>query len=135
LPETPRDQRRCAGNCAAAHRYNAACCAARAGSGDGEDAADLSKQERASWRERARLWLYDDVVAKRALLSGAPTALREALPGKLEFWFKDPDLASVRDDNKLRRRPPAEREAWLALWRDATSLLAEATSAISKTPR
>jgi hypothetical protein len=65
---------------------NAACCAAQAGSGDGEDAADLSEQVRASWRERARLWLHDDVVAKRALLSGTPTALREALPGKLESW-------------------------------------------------
>jgi serine/threonine-protein kinase len=116
------------------HRYNAACCAARAGSGDGADAAGRSEQESAYLREQARLWLRDDLVARRALLSGPPTTLRKTLRAKLESWFKDPALACVRDDNELRKRPPAEREAWLALWRDARSLLAEATSAISKTP-
>jgi serine/threonine-protein kinase len=117
------------------HRYNAACCAARAGCGDGKDAADLSEQDRASWRERARLWLRDDLVANRALLSGAPTAERRALPGKLESWLRDPDLACVREDGKLLKLPFAEQEAWRVLWRDARSLLAEARSPNSKASR
>jgi tetratricopeptide (TPR) repeat protein len=117
-----------------AQRCHAACFAALAGCGHGADAAGLSEQDRASFREQARLWLRDDLVARRALLSGAPTTLRGTLRARLESWFKVPALALVRDDNELRKRPPAEREAWLALWHDARSLLAEPTSATSKTP-
>ncbi len=113
--------------------YVAACCAARAGCGDGEDAAQLSEGERAASREQARIWLRDDLIAKKGLLAGAPTSERAALPGTLETWFKDPALACVRDEGKLRKLPSAEREAWIRLWRDAEALRAEARSAISKT--
>jgi eukaryotic-like serine/threonine-protein kinase len=113
-------------------RYAAACCAARAGCGDGEDAAQLSDAERAVSREQARLWLRDDLIAKKSLLTGAPTSERVALPEKLETWFKDPALACVRDEGKLRKVPSAERETWIRLWHDAESLRAEARSAISK---
>jgi hypothetical protein len=119
----------------ARHRYYAACCAARAGCGDGEDMAPLSDEERALWRERARGWLRDDLIALRALLTSASTERRAALPGTLESWLKDRALACVRDDGQLGKLSPAEREAWLAFWRDAKALLAEAKSAISKTPQ
>jgi hypothetical protein len=55
------------------------------------------------------------------------------LPGKLETWLKDPALAYVRDEAKLRKLPAAERETWIRLWNDVESLHAEARSAISKT--
>jgi serine/threonine-protein kinase len=118
-----------------AHRYNAACSAARAGSGEGEDAVGLSERERASWREHANRWLRDDLVAKRALLSGPPSAERNALSGKLEFWSKDPALAGIRDDSRLHKLPAAEREAWLALWRDVEALLANARRGNAKDSR
>jgi tetratricopeptide (TPR) repeat protein/tRNA A-37 threonylcarbamoyl transferase component Bud32 len=114
-------------------RYDAACCAARAGCGDGEDAAQLSETERAASREQARLWLRDDLIAKKGLLAGATTAERAALPRTLETWLKDPALACVRDESKLRKLPSAERQTWIGLWRDAEALRAEARSAISKT--
>jgi serine/threonine-protein kinase len=114
------------------HRYYAGCCAARAGCGEGADAAGLKDEERTRWRDQARAWLRDDLIASRALLTGAPTAERRRLPGKLEFWFRDPDLACVREDGKLGKLPPAEQEAWRELWRDARSLLAEARSPNSK---
>jgi tetratricopeptide (TPR) repeat protein len=119
----------------AGHRYNAACCAARAGCGDGEDAAGLSDRERAAWREQARVWFRDDLLAKRVLLIRAPTPERRWLPGKLESWFKDPDLARVRDAGELRKLPPPEQEAWRAIWRDAELLLAEARSTKSTNSR
>jgi serine/threonine-protein kinase len=115
----------------AAHRYYAATCAARAGCGVGEDVAGLSEKKRARWREQARVWLRDDLVAKKALLSGAPIAERSALPGKLDFWFRDPALACVREDGDLAKLVPAEKEAWLAIWRDAKSLLAQAKSHVA----
>jgi serine/threonine-protein kinase len=110
-------------------RYDAACCAARAGCGDGEDAAGTSEEERAGWRERARGWLRDDLAGKRGLLNGDPNVESAALPGELESWFEDPALAGVRDEDALNRLPPAEHEAWRALWRDAEALLADARSA------
>jgi serine/threonine-protein kinase len=116
------------------HRYNAACCAARAGRGDGEDAAGLNEEERARWRDQARVWLRDDLVAKRALLAGAPTAERAGLPSKLATWLSDPALTGVRDAG-LRKLPSPEQESWRALWRDAETLLADARSANSKTSR
>jgi serine/threonine-protein kinase len=117
------------------HPYDAACFAARAVSGDGEDAADLSEAQRASLRERARVWLRDDLVAKRAHLTGAPSPHRLAVPGLLETWLTDPALAGVRDEGALRKLSPAEREAWLALWGDVKSLLAEAKSVLAKPSR
>ncbi len=113
-------------------RYAAACCAARAGCGDGEDAAQLSETERAESREQARIWLRDDLNANKGLLAGAPSSERAALPGKLETWFEDPALAGVRDEGKLRKLPSAERENWIRLWHDAESLRGEARTAISK---
>jgi len=41
--------------------------------------------------------------------------------------LKDPALSGVRDDAEIEKLPPAEREAWLALWVDARRFLAEAT--------
>jgi len=83
-------------------------------------------------REEARLWLHDDLIANKALLAGAPTSERAALPGRLDTWFKDPALACVRDVGKLRKLPSSEREAWVQLWHYAESLRAEARSALSK---
>jgi serine/threonine-protein kinase len=115
------------------YRYDAACCAARAGCGAGEDARTLSDKERAALRDRARGWLRDDLAAKKALLARASMAERTALARQLESWLKDPALACVRDDGALGKLPPAERDTWHTLWRDTRSLLAEAKSSSSHT--
>jgi serine/threonine-protein kinase len=117
------------------HRYYAARCAARAGCGDGEDAAQAGDEDRAAWREHARTWLRDLLAVKRALLAGALTAERAALPGQLEIWLTDPALAGVRDDDALRKLSASECEAWRTLWGDVHSLLTQARSATSKTSR
>jgi eukaryotic-like serine/threonine-protein kinase len=38
------------------HRYNAACAAALAGCGKGEDSAEVNEVERARWRQQALDW-------------------------------------------------------------------------------
>ncbi|MBV8235060.1 MAG: tetratricopeptide repeat protein, partial [Acidimicrobiia bacterium] len=48
---------------AAGHRYNAACAAALAGCGHGQDAGPLDDAERARWRGQARAWLRQDLAA------------------------------------------------------------------------
>jgi tetratricopeptide (TPR) repeat protein len=108
------------------HRYNAACLAARVSCAEGKDAIELNEKERARWREQARVWLLAELSARRTFLAGAPTAHTAALPGQLEVWLSNSAFAGVRDESSLRRLSPAERDAWLALWRDVKSMLAEA---------
>jgi serine/threonine-protein kinase len=107
-------------------RYAAACCAARAGCGDGEDVAQLSETERAVSREQARGWLRDDLAAMNMQLAKEPKVARAMVSKRLESWFKDAALAGVRDDAAIDKLPSVEREAWRALWRDAQSLLSRA---------
>jgi eukaryotic-like serine/threonine-protein kinase len=107
------------------HRYYAACCAARAGCGDGQDVVNLSEKERRALRERARGWLRDDLAAMNMQLASEPKVGRAMVSKRLESWFKDAALAGVRDDAALDKLPSVEREAWRALWRDAQSLLAQ----------
>ena len=110
-------------------RHRAACCAAQAGMGRGEDADQLGEAERESLRAQARAWLCDDLAAWRSLLAGSSPAQREQLPTRLQSLFESPALGCVRDEVELGKLPDAERQAWLALWRDVEALLDEARSA------
>jgi serine/threonine-protein kinase len=62
----------------AADRYNAACAAARAGAGQGEQPPSLAERERARWRKQAVAWLRSD-LARRAeqARAGTPAAKAE----------------------------------------------------------
>src|SRR5207253_2192221 len=57
-------------------RYNAACAAALAGCGLGEDAAALGEPERTGWRKQARAWLQADLAAWAKVLDGGNAADR-----------------------------------------------------------
>jgi serine/threonine-protein kinase len=113
--------------------YYAACSAALAGTGHGIDAADLTDKERAMWREHALAWLRDSLAAKNAILHEAGASGRAGLTKTLQLWLSDAALACVRDGDELGKLPPAERAAWLTLWQDVKSLLADAKPASSKT--
>jgi hypothetical protein len=41
----------------------------------------------------------------------------------LSHWLRDADLASIRDLERLKALPEAEREACTVLWSDVNSLL------------
>jgi serine/threonine-protein kinase len=105
------------------HRYKAACSAALAAAGKGEDAAKLDAKEQARLRKQALDWLRADLTAQQKQLKitwpGAATAARAALL----HWQEDSDLAGIRDQAALEKLPPAEREAFTKLWADVAALL------------
>lgn len=107
-------------------RYNAACVAALAGCGKGEDAAGLGAEERGRLRGQALGWLRADLAAWEKLLDGGRPADVKEVREKMRHWQKDADLAGVRDKDALQRLPEAEREPWQKLWTDVAELQAKA---------
>ena len=110
----------------AAHRYDAACAAALAGCGRGQDANKLDDQGRARLRRQALDWLWADLKTWRGLLEKGPYVNRPAVAQQLRHWQVDADLAGVRGAEALAKLPEAERQPWHKLWDDAADLLARA---------
>ncbi len=110
----------------AIQRYNAACAAALAGSGQGRDVAELGDGERARWRRQALDWLRAalDVWTER-VEKGKPADC-VAIQKRMERWQQAQELASLRDAAALAKMPEAEQTAWRKLWSDVAALLARA---------
>jgi serine/threonine-protein kinase len=108
------------------HRYNAACAAALAGSGQGADGAKLDTQERARLRQQALHWLRAELKAWARLLEKGPAQTRAGVVQQLKHWLADPGFAGVRGEEALSRLPAAERQAWEKLWADVREMLAKA---------
>jgi serine/threonine-protein kinase len=114
-------------------RYNAACAAALAGCGKGDDKPALADEERARWRRQALDWLRAELAGWRTWRrqqadSDAP-AVRIALRKTLQHWREDSDLAGVRDEPALAGLPEAERAEWKAIWADVEKTLAKVQDA------
>jgi len=105
------------------NRYNAACSAALAGSGEGQEVGDLDEQARARWREQALAWLRADLLLHTRRLESGTDDDREQLRKDLEHWKRDPDLAGIREASATAL-PAEEREACRQLWADVDALLA-----------
>jgi serine/threonine-protein kinase len=116
----------------AGHRYNAACVAAVAGCGHGEDGAKLSEAERARWRKQAREWLQADLAAWTKKLASGAAADRALVQKTLAHWRTDSDLAGLRDPDELAKLPGQEREACGQLWHEVTALLQQVADANKK---
>jgi Tfp pilus assembly protein PilF len=101
---------------AAAHRYNAACAAALAGTGQGKDLTGLDDNSMAELRYCALGWLGEMLGIYAGLVPRLPPANVQRLRQTLLHCQKDPDLATVRDPDSLRKLPEAEQVAWLNLW-------------------
>jgi Flp pilus assembly protein TadD len=108
------------------HRYNAACSAALAAAGQGEDAPSLPDKVRSMFRRWALRWLRDDLSAYSRLVGESNPAANKTIQQRLAHWRRDADLASVRDSQALDRLPDNERAAWQALWRDVDKLAKQA---------
>jgi serine/threonine-protein kinase len=108
------------------HRFNAACAAAAAGSGCGDDVDGLREPGRKSLRERAREYLRRDVVAWARKLDGGSLSDRLQAQTALPHWRRSLNLAGLRDPAALDRLPPQERQECVALWRDYDALLERA---------
>jgi hypothetical protein len=107
------------------HRYNAACSAALAGCGRGEDAAKLEDPERARLRQQALDWLRADLAAWGQLLDKGLDKTGMAVR-TLRWWQQDPDFTGVRGD-ALAKLPEAERQQWQQLWADVEQTLRNAS--------
>jgi tetratricopeptide (TPR) repeat protein len=108
-------------------RYEAACAAALAGCGHGDDAASLTAAQRAELRGQALAWLRANLAAWRTLLAREPANIRPALTQWLRNWLADPDFNGVRGPDALAKLPAAEKQAWQQLWADVTETLRRTT--------
>jgi eukaryotic-like serine/threonine-protein kinase len=107
----------------AGNRYNAACAAALAGCGKGEDAAANDSPARVRWREQARGWLRADLALWTQKIGDAKPEDRAAAAKTVKHWQEDTDLAGVRDKDALAKLPADEQDAWRKLWADVDALL------------
>jgi hypothetical protein len=114
------------------HRYHAACAAARAGCGQGRDAADLDEATRAGFRRQALGWLRADLEARRRLLEQEPEKTRGVVASNLHAWLWDPHFAGVRGPEALAQLPAAERPAWQKFWADVADTVARAVGMLPR---
>ena len=105
------------------HRYNAACCAALAAAGQGEDAARLHEIEKARLRKQALEWLRVELALWIKVIESGPPAQRAEVLRQLKHLPQDSDLAGIRDAEAVAKLPAEERAAYEKLWSDVTSLL------------
>jgi tetratricopeptide (TPR) repeat protein len=108
----------------ASHRYDAACAAALAGCGQGQDADELDGLERGRLRRQALDWLRADLDEWGRLLEKEPDKVRPVLVPQMRHWLADPDFAGVRGPQALAQLPEAERGPWQRLWDDVATTLA-----------
>ncbi len=115
-------QPRLADTLQAGHRYKAACTAALAAAGEGEDAAQLDDKERTRLRQQARGWLRADLALWGKQTEGGSPQPRAAVQKNLRHWQGDPDLIGVRHPAAVANLPEAERAEWQKLWADVEAL-------------
>ncbi|HEY7425296.1 MAG TPA: serine/threonine-protein kinase [Gemmataceae bacterium] len=102
--------------------YNAACAAALAAAGQGENAMKLTDEERARWRKQALDWLRADLAAWTKMASEGTPSSRRLIAQALQQEQIDPDLVSLRDKDAVDKLPEAERDACQKLWADVETL-------------
>ncbi len=100
--------------------YPAACAAAMASCGMGDDPEKLDAPARAHFRSRALDWLAADHGAWAAM-EGKPGA-RHDVAVAMRARLESDELAGVRDPTALAALPPEERARWRSLWADTRAL-------------
>ncbi|MFO0840975.1 MAG: tetratricopeptide repeat protein [Gemmataceae bacterium] len=93
---------RLAADVGAGHRYRAASSAVLAGCGQGVDAARLDEADRAPARQKALVWLRDDLAGRADLEGAGPTSPGGGQSCALQ---RDAVLAGVRDAGPSRGCP------------------------------
>ncbi|HEY7423918.1 MAG TPA: hypothetical protein VH682_06700 [Gemmataceae bacterium] len=106
----------------AQHRYTAACAAALAGCGLGQDADKLDTKERARLRQQALDWLRADLKAYRQAMEKSAGKDGPAIAQRMQHRLKADDFAGVRGAESLAKLPEAERTEWQKLWQEVEAL-------------
>lgn len=104
-------------------RFSAACTAALAGSGAGDDAAALSDRQRADLRKQAFGWLTAEYGAWAEWLGKGEPGNKTTAARAMRSWYQSQDLAAVRDEKALAKLPPNERREWQSLWAKVAELV------------
>ena len=110
----------------AQHRYNAACAAALASSGQGNQDSTLDEPAKAKLRRQARQWLQSELAAWRKVVEAGPAEANAVVATTLKHWETDGDLAAIRDEKELAKLPEEERAAVQQLWKDVEALKTKA---------
>jgi protein O-mannosyl-transferase len=105
-------------------RYRAACAAAMAGSGQGQDAKEIDATAQAKLRGQALAWLQADLAFWTKNAESPLANERKVTNRILRQWRRTPELASVRGES-IEALPAAERSEWRKLWQDVDALLAK----------
>jgi tetratricopeptide (TPR) repeat protein len=103
---------------------DAAIASARAGCGQGQDAAGLDAAEKARLRGQALSWLRGELPLWVEQAGSDVPQVRGAAQQVLRLWQRDRGLAGVREPAALAKLPQAEREEWERLWQDVGVALA-----------
>ena len=107
-------------------RYLAARCAALAGCGLGEDGPRLADAERARWRGQSRQWLQADLATLTSALDSDSNASRDLSTKMFTLWQAQADFAGLREPDALNKLPAAERQTWIAFWKQIGDALTRA---------
>ena len=107
----------------ASHRYDAACYAALAAAGQGQDAAKLDDKERARLRRQALDWLRADLALWAHQVEDGKAEARARARQTLQHWQEDADLAGLHDAAALAKLPSSERATCQKLWADVAALV------------
>ena len=104
-------------------RYDAACSAALAGSGQSKDVPPPDEAARRRLRDQARDWLIAELADRAKFLQSQGPRARPVVAQMLQHWKVDPDLAGIRDPDALKNLPADEQKACAAVWKDVDALL------------
>jgi serine/threonine-protein kinase len=115
------------------YRFNAACSAALAAAGLGEEARLLPDKVAFRLRGQALDWLRADLAVYRKLAE-RNAAAKQQVRQRLTHWQQDEDLSSVREAKALAQLFEPEQQAWRQLWADVTTLLKQVTKAVPSSP-
>ncbi|MBI3409273.1 MAG: tetratricopeptide repeat protein [Planctomycetes bacterium] len=115
------------------HRYDAACAAALAGAGKGEEASKLADEDKTKLRAQARDWLGAELNAVGASAKAAQSRPVLELIARLERWLTEPELTGVRDPRDLAKMAADERAQFEKLWADIRALLKDGNGRFRET--
>ena len=105
------------------YRFHAACAAALAAAGQGQDEPLLDGAAKARLRRQALGWLKTELTAWKQASQIIEPHIQEQVGNTLAHWKEATDLASIRDEKELARLPEEERKEWQSLWADVELLL------------
>ncbi len=108
-------------------RLRAACCAAMAGTGNGDAKEPLSEREKGQWRTRALEWLRADLDFWTKQLENGSAEGKKSVRQTLEGWKTDRALEGVRDDDAVKKLPNEEQRVWRELWEAVERVLKKAS--------